>query len=126
MSQSNMLITPVEPILRVNQPTPNSVVGLDQPFHIAGTATDRGGTDPIFIDSVTIQIDGGPLIDATLKRIRNKTLTKVLFDASAQISSGNDPHAVKVVATNDQGFSATKTVTVFTGTVVQVCSCGAH
>src|SRR5262249_43875585 len=92
----NMPTTPVQPILIVNQPKPNSVVGLNQSFQITGQVTDRGGSEPIMIDSVTVQIDGGPLIDATLKTIPNKTLTEVSFHASAQISSGNDPHTVTV------------------------------
>jgi hypothetical protein len=116
----DMQTTPAQPILTVNQPTPNSVVGLNQPFQIAGQVTDRAGSEPIMIDSVTVQIDGGPLISATRKTIPNKTLIQVSFHASAQISSGNDPHTVTVVATNDQGLRATKTVTVFTGTVFQV------
>jgi hypothetical protein len=117
---TDMPTTPPQPILTVNQPAPNAVVGLNQPFQIAGQATDRGGAEPIMIDSVTVQIDGGPLISATLKTIPNRTLTQVSFHASAQISSGNDPHTVTVVATNDQGLRATKTVTVFTGPVFQV------
>jgi len=114
-----MPTTGTQPVLTVNQPTPNAVVGL-QPFHIAGQVTDRGGSEPITIDSVTVQIDGGPLIPATLKTIHNKTLTQVSFDTSAQISGGNDPHTVTVVATNDQGQRTTKTVTVYTGALVQV------
>jgi len=117
---AHMPITPAQPILTVNQPVPNSVVGLNQPFQITGLVTDRGGSEPIMIDSVTVQIDGGPLIHATLKTIPNKTLTEVSFHASAQISSGNDPHAVTVVATNDQGLRATNAVTVFAGPVFQV------
>ena len=115
-----MPTTPAQPILTVNQPAPNAVVGLNQPFQITGQVTDRGGSEPIMIDSVTVQIDGGPLINATRKIIPNKTLILVSFHASAQISSGNDPHTVTVVATNDQGLRATKTVTVFTGAVFQV------
>jgi hypothetical protein len=115
-----MPATPAQPILTVNQPTPNSVVGLNQPFQITGQVTDRGGTEPIMIDSVTVQIDAGPLIDTTLKHIPDKTLTRVSFNASAQISTGNDPHTVTVVATNDQGLRATKAVTVFAGSVFQV------
>jgi len=117
---TRMPTPPVQPILIVNQPKPNSVVGLNQPFQITGQVTDRGGSEPITIDSVTVQIDGGPLIDATLKTIPNKTLTEVSFHASAQISSGNDPHTVTVVATNDQGLRATKAVTVFAGAVFQI------
>src|SRR5664280_2597628 len=117
---AGMPTTPAQPVLTVNQPAPNAVVGLNQPFQIAGQVTDRGGAEPIMIDSVTVQIDGGPLINATRKIIPNKTLVQVSFQASAQISGGNDPHTVTVVATNDQGLRATKTVTVFTGTVFQI------
>jgi len=115
-----MPTTPAQPILTVNQPAANAVVGLNQPFQIAGLVTDRGGVEPIMIDSVTVQIDGGPLINATRKIIHSKTLTEISFLASVQISGGSDPHTVTVVATNDQGLRATKTVTVFTGTIFQV------
>ena len=111
---------PAPPVLTVNQPTPNAVVGLNKPFLVAGTVTDRGGTEPITIESVTVQIDGGPLIDAPLKIIPDKTLWKVSFQASAQITGGSDPHTVTVVATNDQQLRATKTITVFAGSVFQV------
>ena len=70
------LPSPAPPVLSVNQPTPNAVVGLNQPFPVAGTVTDRGGTEPITIDSVTVQINGGPLIDRPLKNIPDETLTK--------------------------------------------------
>src|SRR5262249_14741838 len=80
----------------------------------------RGMPEPILIDSVTVQIDGGPLIQAHLTHIRNKTLTEVSFRASAQISSGNDPHTVTIVATNDQGLRSKETVTVFAGPSFQV------
>src|ERR1700690_3043507 len=100
-----MPTTGTQPILTVTQPTANSVVGL-QPFQISGLVTDRGGVEPIMIDSVTVQIDGGPLINVTRKIIPNKTLTEVSFLASAQISGGSDPHSVTVVATNDQGLRA--------------------
>jgi hypothetical protein len=36
---------PAPPVLTVNQPTPNAVVGLNQPFAVAGTVTDRSGTE---------------------------------------------------------------------------------
>jgi hypothetical protein len=95
-------------------------VGLNQPFQISGLVTDRGMPEPILIDSVTVQIDGGPLIQAKLTNIPNHTLTEVSFRASAQISSGNDPHTVTIVATNDQGLRSQKTVTVFAGPSFQV------
>ena len=115
-----MPTAPVQPILTVTQPAQNAVVGLNQPFQISGLVTDRGLPEPIMIDSVTVQIDGGPLTDAKLTHIPNKKLTEVSFRASAQISSGNDPHTVTVVATNDQGLRSKKTVTVFAGASFQV------
>ena len=115
-----MPTTPVQPNVTVNQPAQNSVVGLNQTFQISGLVTDRGMPEPIMIDSVTVQIDGGPLIKANLTKIPNKTLTEVSFHASAQISTGNDPHTVTVVATNDQGLRSRKAVSVFTGPSFQV------
>lgn len=76
----------------VNQPTPNAFVGLNQPFPEAGTVTDRGGTEPITIEPVTVRIDGGPMVDAPLKNVSDKTLTKVSILASAKITGGSDPH----------------------------------
>ncbi len=108
------------PILTVFQPTPNLQVNFDQPFQITGQVTDRLTPEPISIDSVTVQVDDGPLIAATRKIIPSKTLTEVTFHATAQISSGNDPHTVTVVATNDEGLKATKTVIVFATTPFQV------
>src|ERR1019366_4797938 len=115
-----MPATPAQPILTVSQPAANAVVGLNTPFQITGQVTDRAGAEPITIDSVTVQVDNGPLIKATLTRIPNKNLIQVSFHASAQISGGNDPHTVTIVATNDQGLHATKTVTVFAGAAFQV------
>ena len=115
-----MPTTPAQPVLTVNQPTPNLVVGLNKAFQISGQVTDRGGVEPILIDSVTVQVDGGSLIHATLKRVANKTLTQVTFNASAQLTGGNDPHKVTIVATNDQNLKATKTVNVFAGTAFDV------
>ena len=76
--------------------------------------------EPITIESVTVQVDSGPLIAATLKIVPSRTSTQVTFHASAQVSGGQDPHAVTVVATNDQGLRATKTVRVFTGAAFEV------
>src|ERR1019366_2305055 len=117
-----MPATPAQPILTVSQPAANAVVGLNTPFQITGQVTDRAGAEPITIDSVTVQDDNGPLIKAALTRIPNKNLVQASFHATAQISGGNDPHTITVVATNDQGLHAAKTVTVFTGAPFQIDS----
>jgi hypothetical protein len=113
-----MPTTPTQPVLTVTSPSANATVG-NKPFQIIGQVTDRGMPEPIIIDSVTVQVDGGPLIQATRKIIPNKTLTQVSFTATAQITGGNDPHTVTVVATNDQNQHTTKTITVFAGAVFQ-------
>jgi hypothetical protein len=113
--------TTTPPELTVFGPHNNDVVNLNQPFPVTGQVTNQHVSgEPVMIDSVTVQIDGGPLIDAPLKIIPDKTLTKVSFQASAQITGGSDPHTVTVVATNDQQLRATKTITVFAGSVFQV------
>ena len=114
-----MPTTPTQPVLTITAPAANANVGLNKQFQILGQVTDRGGPEPIMIDSVTVQVDGGPLIQAARKIIPNKTLTQVSFTATAQITGGNDPHTITVVATNDQGQHTAKTVTVFAGAVFQ-------
>lgn len=105
-------VTPSEPVLTIIQPAPNLVVGLNTPFQITGQVTDRGLPEPIEIESVTVQVDGQPPIRASLKQLPNKTLSQYTFSATAQIASGNGPHTITVVATNDQPQSTTKAVTV--------------
>jgi hypothetical protein len=52
--------------LTVSQPTNNLVVSSGIPFLAAGRATDRGMLDPAVIDSVIVQVDNGPPIEAAL------------------------------------------------------------
>ncbi len=104
-----------EPTLSVSAPTANAVVGYT-PFVVAGLVTAEGNPEPVEIDSVTVQVDTGPVVAASRKTIPNKTLTEVSFQASVQvIGTGPDPHTVTVVATADSGISATKTVEVIAG-----------
>ena len=108
------------PTLTVNQPPNNLTVQLNQPFLVTGQATDVGSPEPHFIDSVTVQVDGGAPIKAKLTHIPDKKLTRFSFSASATVTGGQDPHTVTVVATNDNGVSVKKTVNVFTGPAFEV------
>lgn len=101
------------PTLVISSPTANAVVGYT-PFLVTGQVTAEGYPEPVEIDSVTVQVDSGPVIAATLKRIPNKTLTEVTFNASVQVTGGQDPHTVRVTTASDGG-SATKTVMVTAG-----------
>lgn len=101
--------------LTVNQPAANATVKLNQPFSVTGVVLDQGPPEPRPINSVTVQVDGGPVIRAALTHIVNKTATEVSFHASAQVTGGQDPHIVVVTATDDLG-SVKQTKQVFTGT----------
>jgi hypothetical protein len=103
------------PNLTISSPVANSTVPLGQPFLVTGQASDVGGAEPHLIDSVTVQLAGGPVIQATLTRIPNNKLTIVAFQAALTITGGGDPRVITVTATNDLGVSVRKTVTVFTG-----------
>ena len=72
------------------------------------------------IDSVTVQVDGGPIIRASLTHIADRKLTVVTFKVFAQVTGGQDPHTVAITATNDQEISVTQTVSVFTGPAFEV------
>ena len=110
------------PTLTVYQPPNNLMVPLNQPFMVTGQATDRGFPEPALIDSVTVQVDNGPLIHATLTRGANKTETFVVFKALAEVTGGQDPHTVAVTATDDSGISIKQFRQVFTGPVFQIDS----
>lgn len=110
------------PNLTVFQPPANLGVHLNQPFIVSGQASDKGMPEPVSIDSVTVQIDSGPVIDAALTQIHDKKSSLFAFKAFAQVTDGKDPHTVTVTATNDQGISVVKRVAVFVGTIFEVDS----
>ena len=94
------------PSLTVYQPPNNLAVHLNQPFLVTGQASDRGPPEPALIDSVTVQVDNGPIIKAALTHIPNKTITLYSFKAFAQVTGGQDPHTVTVTATTGARRSA--------------------
>jgi len=112
------------PDLAVNQPPDNLTVQLNRPFLVAGHTSIQGTPDgPRTIDSVTVQVDGGTPIDANPTLISSKkNLATYNFGTFASVTGGQDPHTVTVTATDDQGVSVTKIVSVFTGPVFEVDS----
>jgi hypothetical protein len=110
------------PTLTVVQPPNNLVVKLNQPFLVTGRASDVGPPEPNLIDSVTVQVDGGPPVRATLTRIPDKKHSVVSFKASVHVAGGQDPHTVSITATNDVGRSVKQTVAVFTNVAFEVDS----
>src|SRR5215467_299888 len=108
------------PSLTVFQPPNNLMVQPNQPFLVTGQASDRGPPEPATIDSVTVQVDNGPVIEAQLTHIPNRTITLYSFKAFAQVTGGQDPHTVTITATNDSNISVKQTRQVFTGPIFQV------
>jgi hypothetical protein len=108
------------PSLTVYSPPNNLMVQPNQPFLVSGQASDRGPPEPALIDSVTVQVDNGPVINAQLTHIPNKTMTLYSFKAFAQVTGGQDPHTVTITATNDSNIAVRQTRQVFTGPIFQV------
>lgn len=113
---------PLAPTLTIDQPPDDLVVQPNQPFLVTGHASERAGPEPFLIDSVTVQVDDQPAIDATLKHLPDRTSMLYAYRASAQVVGGQDPHTVAVTATSDQDVSTTRTVSIFTGPVFTVAA----
>jgi phospholipase C len=108
-----------KPQLTVFGPSNNATVNLNQPFPVTGQVTNPFVSgEPVTITSVAVRVDGGPVIEANLTVVPDRTQTRVNFAASAQVTVGPDPHKVTVTAINDQEASATQTVSVLTAPVV--------
>jgi hypothetical protein len=52
--------------LTIGQPPMNGVVIIGEKTLVSGIATGTGGAEPVLVDSVTVQIGGGPPVTATL------------------------------------------------------------
>jgi hypothetical protein len=101
------------PTITISQPTKNGVVD-PKGFPVAGLAMDAGMPEPHSINSVTVQVDNGPVTTCTLKTIPDKKQTVVSFNGTGSVTGGGDPHIVKVVATNDIGGTSKQAVSVVT------------
>ncbi|HET7814074.1 MAG TPA: hypothetical protein VFL13_06845 [Candidatus Baltobacteraceae bacterium] len=100
------------PTLIIEQPPDGTAEPLHRPFNVNGQATDVGMPEPHIIQSVTVKVDDGPEIRARLKRVIDRSVSRYSFSASTQIE-GSGPHTVSVTATNDDGITVTRAVTVF-------------
>ena len=108
-----------KPQLTVFGPRNNDTVNLNQPFPVTGQVINQFVSgEPVTIDSVTIRVDNGPVIDANLTVVPDKTQTRVNFAAAAQVTGGEDPHDITITATNDQEMLTTQTVSVLTAPII--------
>jgi hypothetical protein len=102
------------PSLTIYSPKPDAVVGLT-PFSVTGLVTAPGMPEPVAIDSVTVQVDSQPPVQATLNHIVSTSLVEVTFSATVQIAGGQDPHTITVTVESDAGIPVRQSVTVTAG-----------
>lgn len=103
------------PTLTISAPLDGASIPAGQPVIVAGQATDRGGAEPVMVDSVVVQVDDQPAVRAGLQHLRNPYETLVAFSVSVNVTGAEGAHTITVVATNDSGITATKSVTVYLG-----------
>ena len=105
------------PDLSITAPSTDAHVAPLQPFPVSGRASDAGLPEPHQIDTVTVQVDVGPVVDATLTQVPDKALSLFHYAAEVEVTDGTDPHTVTVTAVNDNNMKTTRQVQVFTGPI---------
>jgi hypothetical protein len=105
------------PVLSILSPLPNAVVG-NAPFNVMGSVSVGSITEPVSIDSVTVEILGQPgAVHATLSYIppSGNLPAQVTFKTIMQITGGQDPHSVIISVKSDAGLPVIGAVTVTVG-----------
>ena len=93
--------------LTIGQPPPNGVVIIGETTLVTGIATGTGGAEPVLVDSVTVQIGGGPPVTARLS-IGGQARD---FKAEVIVPGPPGPVVVTVTAHFDGERTLTKSVT---------------
>jgi hypothetical protein len=105
------------PDLSITVPAVDAHVQPLQPFLVSGRASDAGFPEPHQIDTVTVQVDAGPVVEARVTQIPDKAVSLFEYSAEVTVTGGSDPHTLTVIAVNDNGLTATKQRQVFTGPI---------
>ena len=93
--------------LTIGQPPPNGVVIIGETTLVTGIATGLLGAEPVLVDSVTVQIGGGPPVTAELSFGATR-----IFKAGVVVPGPPGPVVVSVTAHYDDGRPPqTKSVT---------------
>jgi hypothetical protein len=93
--------------ITIGQPQPNGLVIVGETTLVTGTVTGLGGAEPVLVDSVTVQIGGGPPVVAHLTLGATRT-----FKAGVVVPGPPGPVAVSVTAHYDSRPPRTKSVPV--------------
>src|SRR5215472_1325379 len=107
------------PNVSITVPAADAHVQPLQPFLVSGRASDVGLPEPHQIDTVTVQVDAGPVVEARVIQIPDKTVSLFEYSAEVTVRDGSDPHTLTVIAVNDDGRTATAQRQVFTGPIFQ-------
>lgn len=83
-----------------------------QPVAVTGSATGKGGVEPDEADTVTVSVDGGPPVEATVTIVAHQQVPTVHFAAEVQAPDSTGFHEIFAVATYGSGLKAGATVTV--------------
>ena len=99
-------------------------------LHVAGVATGKGLPEPTVVERVTVQVDGGAAVTATLKRLPSHPGSPPAWTFSASVAVTGGAHTLHVKAINDAGTSAgnasvTITVAPFTFSTTATFKTGA-
>lgn len=94
--------------LTIGQPPSNGVVIIGEKTLVSGIATGTGGAEPVLVDSVTVQIGGGPLVTAKLSIGGQEAK---VFTAEVLVPGPPGPVVITVTAHFDGPRVLTKTVT---------------
>jgi hypothetical protein len=97
-----------------------------QPVQVTGRASDQGMPEPVEVDSVTVQVDGGPPMKARLQHVAaGNSQTVVDFALTVVIPHIEGAHTITATATDDNDLTATQSVRVFVGPPFQIAPAAA-
>ena len=63
-----------------------------QPVAVTGSATGKGGVEPDEADTVTVSVDGGPPVEATVTIVAHQQVPTVHFAAEVQAPDSTGFH----------------------------------
>jgi hypothetical protein len=101
--------------VNVQNPAPGAIVLASSPLTVGGVATAKGFPEPSVIDRVTVEVDGGPLVTATIKQLPPHHGSPAAWTYHAQTTAPAMPgsHRIRVKAFDDTGTVPPATATVY-------------
>ena len=98
--------------ISISTPTADDIFTSEHPVRVSGRAGATLTPVPVTVDGVTVSVDGGPPVQASLQQPQKGQFHTVTFDAQVPPLTGEGPHSITAVATFDDGSTATAGVSV--------------